>query len=740
MLAAVLIESGGKGERCGMGIGAGRQRVINGEGGMDVRPIYEPVTRIDLQQKTAGEAKYEADVPREGVLHAVLVRAQKANAALCGVEYPPLPDGYFAADARDMPVNRVHITDDTMPAFAQERVYYVGEPVAIIAGPDAAVAAELARRTAVRYGDERPAVTDARATQEFFHDFHIGKGDPDAAFAAADFVMEEEFATGLQEQMYLEPQVMTAWVEDGVLCAAGSLQCPYYVHEALRKAFALDGAQVRVRQTMTGGAFGGKEDFPSIMACQAAALARKCRRPVRLAFERGEDIRFTTKRHPSYIRLRSAVKAGRVTALEADIILDAGAYTSLSMVVLQRSMFCCTGVYNIENLRCRGRTARTNTPPNGAFRGFGGPQSFYAIESHMSHLAKRLGVEEAAFKRAHFARRGDGTATGGEYFEPPPCEAMLARALEISGYAQKRKAFSGQTGRMRRGIGFSVFFHGCGFTGNGERDYIKSVVRLEKDEEDRVHVRTANTEMGQGVLTAFCKIAASALEIPLEQVDYELPDTALCPNSGPTVASRSVLIPGQLVARAARRLKENWQSGVYQLVEEHYQDPPHRKPFSDDFVGDAYIAYSWGVNVVEVEVDTLMMQARPVAAWGVFDCGTPIDRTILRGQAEGGMLQAIAQALCEVMDVDAQGCVRQQAMSDYMIPTSADAPQMQVEFYEDPYYDGPFGARGAGELMTVGGAPAAALAVENALGIAVHQIPASPEQLLAEVKRHGNAL
>lgn len=703
-----------------------------------MRPISRLVPRKDHGEKATGSALYAADLPREGVLAVAFVRAKQANAPILSVRYPPMPEGYSAVDGRDLPRNeaKVHADELDMPVFASARTGYVGEAIALIAGPTLQEAERLASETTVLYGEAGPILRAIDGADTFFYDYPLAKGDVAGAFEAADDTYAETFYTGLQEQAYLEPQAMEARVEDGVLTILGSMQCPYYIVSALEHAFSRAKEQVRVIQTTTGGGFGGKEEYPSLLACQVGAAALKTGKPCRAVYARREDIAVTTKRHPARIAYRAAIREGRVTALDVDIVLDGGAYRGLSAVVLQRSMFCSSGVYNIEHLRVRGRVAMTHTPPNGAFRGFGAPQSFFALEMFMNHIAQRLGVDPVAFKRRHFVRQGDRTATNGIYHEAVPLPAMLGRALSLSDFAAKRAAYAApQAGRHLRGIGLSLAFHGCGFTGNGERDIIRAKVRLIKSEAGEVTILGSNTEIGQGLRTTFPKIVAETLGIPLAHVRYALPDTRSAPDSGPTVASRSIMIVGRLLQRAASRLKEIWREGEEQVAEADYVDPPHRLPFDmATFTGDAYPAYSWAVNVLEVSVDRLTAETKILGCWAVFDCGTPIDLTVLRGQAEGGILQGLGYALMEYMDTDAGGAVRQNSLTDYILPTAMDAPPIQVEFYDDPYVEGPFGARGAGELTLVGAAPAFAAAVEQAISSELNRLPLRPEALLAQIR------
>lgn len=696
-----------------------------------MRSISDAVTRKDLVDKASGIAQYADDFPRVGILCARLISSTQANAAF-SVTYPPLPEGYFIADHRDVPVNVADLHSLDMPVFAVDRVRFKGEVIAIIAGPNKDILDRLVQETEITYSDEHPIMIEISPSSETMFDFPLRKGDPDAAFSQADFIYEETFYTGLQEQAYLEPQALEAHNKNGVLTIIGSMQCPYYIVGALKRAFHLNDHQVRVVQAVTGGGFGGKEEYPSLLSCQVAAIALKSGKPCRVVLGRREDIAITTKRHPAIITLRAAVREGHVLSIDADIRLDGGAYQGLSDVVLQRAMFCCTGVYNIEHVKVHGRVFMTHTPPKGAFRGFGAPQSFFAIETFMSHLAAKLGKDAIAFKKAHFVRQGDQTVTSGIYHEAPPIQGMLEKILSMSGYEKKRAAYREETGYLRHGIGLSLIFHGCGFTGNGERDIIRARIKLQKDLDGSVRILASNTEIGQGLATTFPKVVANTLGIPLEKVHYNQPDTAVSPDSGPTVASRSMMVVGRLLQRAAQRLKDQWQEGKMQVVEERYVDPPHRIPFDmETFTGDAYPAFSWAINVVEVEMDIRTAQSRILNAYAVFDCGTPIDFNVLRGQAEGGIAQGLGFASMEYMDIGLDGAIQQNSFTDYMIPTAKDTPAYHVAFWDDPYYDGPFGGRGAGELTLVGAAPAYVAAVEQALGVHANHIPLTPEILMA---------
>ena len=707
-----------------------------------MEPISKSVVRKDHEPKMSGRSLYVGDYGNEGVLTGKFLRAKAARARILSVKVPELPPGYFYIDRQDVPgVNKVHIVMDDTPVFAGDVTEYIGEPIAMVAGPDPKKVDEILSAIQVDWEELEP-VLDIRKSDTVFFDYEYGKGNLEEAFAQADKVYEEEFSTGYQDQTYLETQAMMAEPEeDGRMFVHGSLQCAYYVHTALMQALGCGPDEVHVLQDVTGGGFGGKEDFPSILGCQVAVAARKAGAPVRCVFDRREDLEFTPKRHPSLCTYRAAVKDGRVTALDIEVLFNAGAYTTLSAVVLQRGVICASGVYNIPNLHVHGKAMKTNTVPSGAYRGFGAPQTFFAVELLMDHIAKDLGEDSLDFKERHLVKQGDPTSTSGVYHFPVPLPAMIGEVDAACDFRRKHREYAlPQTGRFRRGIGMSMYFHGAGFTGSGERDIIKAVCRLLKRADGTVEILAANGEIGQGLRTTFPKIVANELGLPLDKVFYEHPDTARVPDSGPTVASRSLMIVGELLRRCAVRLKEEWRDGEEQVVEEHFREPDFMIPFYlDKFQGDAYPTYAWGVNAIEVEVDTYTGVTKILGAYGSFDVGTPMDEGIVLGQMEGGFLQGIGYASMESMNYDSRGRIRSNSFSDYLIPTAADVPNLQCMLHVEKYPDGPYGAKGAGELPLVGAPGAYVEAMEQALGgkVRLHHAPFTQEDAMKVIAKEG---
>ncbi len=707
--------------------------------------ISKPIRRVDALEKCSGKKKYINDINFPGMLYAKTLRSTKPRAKIVSIDIPELPDGYFIVDRNDVPGrNRVRILIYDQPFFAEDTVNYIGEPILLVVGPEREKVLEILSQIKVEYEELEPilSIEDAESNDKpplfgddnLFVCYEYTKGDPDSALSSAEKIITGEYRTGYQEHLYIEPQGVIALLENDRITIYGSMQCPYYVKRAVAEGLGLDEERVRVVQVTTGGAFGGKEEYPSLIAGQVAFAALKTKRPVKLIFDRTEDIISTTKRHPSIIAYRTAVDSqGRISAMDVDIKFDGGAYAGLSDVVLQRGMFSAIGVYNIPNVRVRGRVYATNNVPTGAFRGFGAPQVFFAVEMQMNRVAEAIGADPMEFKLKHVIKKGDTTATGGILRQDVKIPEMLEKAAEMSDYRRKMELLKNQSGHIRKGLGLSLFFHGCGFTGKGE-EIIKGKATLRKLPDGSVEILVANVEMGQGAQTALRKIVAETLKIPIEDVIYENPDTDRVPDSGPTVASRTTMIVGGLLKQAAQEMKQRWNEKETFEVSRTYKHPDYISWDQEKLSGDAYPTYSWGVNIAEVDVDTNTGEVDVKKVWAIYDVGVPIDERMMRGQAQGGIVQGMGYAVLEKMETSG-GEIQQNTITDYIIPTSMDVPEIECEFIENPYEFGPFGAKCAGELTFVGVAPAIAQAVQNAIGKEVNRIPITPEYIFELLQR-----
>ena len=729
--------------------------------------IGVPVPRKEGRDKVTGKARYVDDLHFEGMIYGTTVRSPVARGRIKALHFGegiPWQD-FTIVRASDIPgQNHIALILNDQPCLADSIVNHPEEPVLLLAHPDRYLL-EDARRAVEVETEPLPAVFNLDESlrrnviiwgeDNIFKQYRVEKGDVDSAWDRAHLIVEGEYHTGAQEQLYIETNGMIAIAspERGV-AVWGSMQCPYYVHKALKAVFDLTDEQVRVIQTETGGGFGGKEEYPSMIAAHAALLAWKSGKPVKVVYDRAEDMTATTKRHPSRTRHRTAVsKDGKLLAMEIDFVIDGGAYTTLSPVVLSRGTIHAAGPYHCPNVRINSRALATNTPPHGAFRGFGAPQSIFALERHLDKVAAAVGLGVEELRRRNFISKGQSTATGQVIAEEIDMPALLDRALRESGYRAKCERFARENpgSRVKRGVGLASFFHGAGFTGSGER-YLASVVGVEATSEGRVRILASSTEMGQGTNTILTQIAAQTLEVPYEQMDIVQPDTRHVPNSGPTVASRTCMVVGKLVESAALGLKHTLTSlGLlkdgYSFAEfaracssytaqhgplrsySQYQPPPGIYWDDEKYQGDAYGAFAWAVYVAEVSVDSLTYETRVEDFVAVQEVGRVIHPVLATGQIEGGVAQAIGYALYEKVAWE-KGRIANGQMTNYIIPTSMDIPPIRVIFEERPYLYGPMGAKGIGELPMDGPAPAILSAIENATGLSLVSIPVTPETLM----------
>src|SRR5437764_1041621 len=752
--------------------------------------VGKSIPRKEGRRKVTGQALYVDDLIFPDMLHGATVRSSIPRGRIKNISFDQPPataggsdrnipwDEFTIVTAKDIPgENYVALILNDQPYLAEEVVNHPEEPIVLLAHQDKYLLEEARRHVSIEY-EELPAVFSLEDSLDqkqiiwgednVFKKFLVNKGDVDNAWAEGDFIVEGEYETGAQEQLYIEPNgaIAIANRADGVQ-VWGSMQCPYYVHKALIKLFGLPEEKIRVIQTETGGGFGGKEEYPSMISGHAALLAWKSGKPVKMIYDRAEDMVATTKRHPSRTRHKTAVtKDGQLLAMEIEFVIDGGAYCTLSPVVLSRGTIHAAGPYFCPNVRIHSKAIATNVPPHGAFRGFGAPQSIFGLERHMDKVAKTIGLTPEEFRRRNFIKQGETTATSQTIREAVDMEGLLNRAFELSDYHQKRDRFArendvaqavslrSQTNSLRymkKGIGFASFMHGAGFTGSGEV-YLQSVVGAEATAEGRVKILAASTEIGQGTNTIFAQIAAGALGLDYDLIEVVQPDTAQVPNSGPTVASRTCMIVGKLVESAVLGLKQTlvgsrltkdqftraeFQKACGDYIAKHgplksfsqYQPPPNVHWDDEKYQGDAYGAFAWAVYVAEVSYDPLTYEAHVDDFVAVQEVGRVINPVLATGQIEGGIAQAIGMTLYEHV-VWQNGRMANGQMTNYIMPTAADIPPIRVYFEENAYPFGPAGAKGIGELPMDGPAPAILNAIEHATGLSFSSIPLMPEAVM----------
>jgi CO/xanthine dehydrogenase Mo-binding subunit len=669
--------------------------------------------------------------------------------------------------------------------LAGKKVRCHGEAIAVIAAGDLETAEEAADKIPVEY-ERLPTVTSPveamKPDSVLVHDngniakyLRVRKGDVKEGFRQADVTIENTYKTQFQDPIPLEPEVGMAWVEkDGSITCVGSMQTPYYVQTGVAKVLGLSPDKVRVIQATTGGAFGPKSDEMPVDTCAISALvAQKTGKPAILAYSRQESMIAHTKRHPFVITLKTGAKNdGRLTASEALVVSDTGAYASLGPLVIIRACFHATGPYVIPHVKTDAYCMYTNNTMAGSFRGFGSPQVHFAAESQMDELAKKLDTDPLELRLKNILKPGTLTATSQLVDEACGLEECARRAAEACDWRIKRLEFSHDRGPFRRGIGIALMYHGNSLGPEGN-DYAYVHVLIKPDA--TIVVRTALTEYGTGAISGLAQIAAETLGLPIHLFELDRPDTASCQETGPTVASRVMVIGGRATQIAAQKLREKLLDVASDFLQcepskltirnervSHIEDPKRAVPFQkvveecykrhisltetgyylapkcefepENSQGTTYLQYTYGAVVAETLVDMELGVVKPVKITAAYDVGRAINPLSLEGQIEGGTIQGLGYGLMEQL-IHLDGMVANPTLGDYYIPTSLDIPEMQTMIVEYPGAIGPYGAKAMGEPPVDLPAAALANAVTNATGSRVFELPLTAEKVLFAMKK-----
>jgi CO/xanthine dehydrogenase Mo-binding subunit len=720
--------------------------------------------------KLMGRARYVDDIEREGMWYGATVRSTIPRGLIRSIGFDSSIEWseFAIVTAADIPGNNhIQLIVADQPVLADGKVNHCDEAILLLAHPDKHKLREAVAAVNVEYEPLQPVFTIEESERQgvivwgadnLLKSFLLEKGDVEQAWADAAHIVEGEYRTGAQEHLYIENNgVIAEYIAETGVTVWGSLQCPFYVHKSLLAVFDLPADKVRVIQAETGGAFGGKEDYPSLLAAHAALLALKAGHAVKMVYDRMEDLAATTKRHPSRVRHRTALDAdGKLLAMDIEVVTDGGAYSTLSSTVLSRATLHSSGPYVCPNVRVRSRSWATNTVPYGAFRGFGAPQAIFAVERHMDEIAAAIGMDPVELRRRNFLHDGDTTATEQVMREPVILDHLLDRALAESDYHARRARFvrENQCNPIKRGMGIAAFYHGSGFTGSGER-YLNSQAGVDVTPEGKVRVLVASTEFGQGTNTILSQVAAEAIGIEYSDVIMAPADTSIVPNSGPTVASRTSMVVGRLIERACLQLVttlreraglseqfsrdefftacERYRADQGEVVSLcRYEAPPNI--FWDDqkYRGEAYPAFAWSIHVAQVAVDTITYSAEVEDFWAVQEVGRVLNPVLAGGQIEGGIAQAIGYALYEKVILQ-NGHMANNQMTNYIMPTAEDVPPIHVYFEQIPFQYGAYGAKGIGELPHDGPAPAILNAIRDATGVSFSSIPLLPEDLFSRL-------
>ena len=740
--------------------------------------IGAPVARQDAVDKVRGEARFVDDLAFPGMLFGKVIRSSVPHARILALDLAAVlthPHVVCTVTADEIPgENVVHVIYDDQPALAKEIVRYVGEPIALIAAENRRSAQEAEALVQIDYEElpsvfdplealkpDAPAVAVPEAVEQrpnLFNKMCLVKGDIEQGFAEADAIVEGEYRTGYQEHAYLEPQGAIAVPEEhGAIAFYGSLQCPFYVQAAVAKVLGLPLSRVRVIQTATGGAFGGKEDVPSLVASLAALLAWKARRPVKLVFDREEDVLTTSKRHPAIVQYRTgAKKDGRLTAIEVDFVYNAGSYQTLSSAVLWRGLITAAGPYRIPHVSIHGRSVATNTVPCGAFRGFGSPQVIFPHESQLDLLAERLGIDRLEIRRRNALNPGDETAAGQRLEQSVGVKETIEQAGKLANWNTRLKSIGASNASCqyrKRGLGISTVMYGVGLGAKAPfLDKAGAYLKLEPD--GSVAVAVGTVEMGQGLTTALTQIVSAALEIPMDRIHLAPVDSSRVPDSGPTVASRGTIMSGLAILDAASKLRQRILELATDLNIPETKIPDRLPEIARAFwlrnldpategwasaqsvdwdaetgQGNPYFVYSYATHIAEVEVDLTTGEVSVEDYVAVHDSGKILNLQSASGQVEGGIAQGLGFALMEEIPAK-DGSLQVNGFTTYRIPTIRDAaPNPRVNFVEALYSAGPFGAKGIGEVPLMAAHAAVSRAVAHALEKRICAYPLSPERV-----------
>ncbi|MBF0410865.1 MAG: xanthine dehydrogenase family protein [Candidatus Riflebacteria bacterium] len=752
--------------------------------------VGSSLPRKDAWDKVTGKAKYIDDYSYPNIVHISTVRSPVAYGKLGEIDFteakkiPGFIGHYTYNDIPGKNINPLVYTDQ--PFLANGYVRFYGEPIALIAAETPEAAEEAARRTKVQITPLEPVLSIDQAISESctkiysqdntFTRYKIEKGAIDKGFAKARHIFENTYETPYQEHAYLETQGMIAvpGIED-TMTVYGSMQCPFYVHDAVSQILGLSKNKVKIVQATTGGGFGGKEDFPSILAGHAALVAKLTERPTKLVYHREEDIIASSKRHPGLIKIKIGTDDdGKILAAKIDYYLDGGAYSTLSPIVLWRGTVHALGPYVCDNVLINSAAVATNKVPCGAYRGFGSPQVIFAAETILDEIAHELKIDPIDLRRRNILTPGTTTVTSQEIGESCGLTETLDKAFEKANWKTKWSRPETKTDKIRKGIGVSTIYYGVGL-GAGGKHLDRAGANMVLLRDGSVQCAVGNTEMGQGARTVLAQIAADSLGIPYNNIHVIETDTSLVPDSGPTVASRTTLMSGNAIVSAAKDLRSRIMPLIADLLQTTADDaelidgkafskknPPDKGGKSITFEdltrefynrrlmpssfgwfiapdtgfdqkngqGNAYFTYSYCTNIAEVTVDTETGEIKVDTIIAAHDMGKAINPQQVEGQIQGGTLQGVGYCVMEEIRHDKNGKMLNDAFATYILPTFEDAPDIQPIIVEHPYSSGPFGAKGFGEVPLMGIAPAVANAVFNATGKRIRKLPVKPECLM----------
>jgi len=760
----------------------------------ELRQVGKPLRRVDALGKAVGATVYGADYSMPNMLHAKVFRSSEPSARIKRLDVSKaqaLPGVVCVLTSKDAPgaklttdmpgqTGRAARAGSDAPVLAGEMVRFVGEPIALVAAETLAIAERALKLIEIEY-EPLPGVFDPVEALEpgapviFEPDnvvarWKIRKGDVEAGMAAADVVVENTFRMPFVEHAYLELESGVGWVdEQGVINIRAGTQVIEHFRNIAR-AVGVPQNKIRVRGTLVGGGFGGKEDIT--VEIFLALLAKHTQRPVKLVYTREESFIAQSKRHPFIITHRTGVKrSGRITAAEIEMVADSGAYPYLSPYVLLYATIMASGPYRIDNLHVDSAVAATNQPFTSAFRGFGGPQAAVAYEQQLDEIARALDLDPLEVRRVNYIKTGERNATGQVITSAAWLEESATRALEALGEQTP------DDGPVRVGQGFASYFQSYGRI-TWFHDTSRAWVGVEMD--GTVVIRCGAPDIGAGQANSLCQIASEVLGVPLEDVTIYSTDSAVTPLAGTSTATRQLYMSGSATLQAANAVRDV----LLDRASKHFEEKPEnldladRKvfvrnapeqslplkkliamcaaeglplsnlalftaPFTDGIdpetgQGDVFPDFTFGAQAVEVAVDTETGEITLLKSVACHDVGRAINPAAVVGQIAGGSHQGLGYALTEDYVME-NGVTKTPSLAEYLLPTTLDFPTTQVIVLESGSGVGPFGAKGIGEPALTPAAPAVANAVANAIGVRIHELPLTPKRVLEALGKLGSS-
>jgi CO/xanthine dehydrogenase Mo-binding subunit len=732
--------------------------------GKNFKVIGKSVERVDARAKVTGEALYPGDIDLPNQAYMKILFANRPHAIVKAIDTSAaeaLPGVLAVFTARDIPVNEYGLIINDQPVLCgpgsskpyADRVRFVGDQVALVVAESEEIAARGRDLIQVEYED-LPVVTDMEEAMQagnenvshapllhpdkgsnIFGHYRIRKGEVEAGFAQSDVVVEAEYRTPAQEHAFLQPEAGIAYLDEvGRVTVQVAGQWTHEDQEQIAHALDLPLEQVRVIYPAIGGAFGGREDMSVQIVLALAAWRlhqRGIHRPVKIIWSREESIIGHHKRHPYLLRAKwGASKEGKLVAARVEIITDGGAYAYTSTKVMGNATLMCTGPYEIPHVSVDSYAVYTNNLPNGAFRGFGGPQAAFAAEMQMNHLAEALGMDPVELRRRNLLGEGALLSVGTPLPEGVSIGAVVEKCFES---IQKSPAKGVMTAgaSIRRGTGFACAFKNVGFSFGAPEQCMATMELHGGADIERAILHHAGAEVGQGTHSVMRQFAAETLGIPLDMVELVVSDTAVTENSGSVSASRMTFMAGNSIKGACEQALLKWQREERPAIATYQYRPPKTTPY-DPQTGksEPNFAYGYVAQAVTVDVDTETGEIHLVEVISANDVGQAINPQQVRGQIEGAVVQAAGYAVIENF-IQKDGYVLTDKLSNYLIPTVLDVPdkvQSLILEYADPI--GPYGARGMGEMPFLPMAPAVVAAVHDATGVWFHDFPLTPEKVL----------